>query len=390
MKEKKSARKGKRLGSVISGVVGALCGIAISQYLDQTVGENVSVGAYLLQSGKLLVGLCLCGYLQLILHEAGHYVFGTWSGYQFTSFRIGSFLWIKEGDTLKCKRLFVAGTGGQCLMAPPDLVDGKMPYTLYNLGGCFMNLLVSLLCFGLYQRTEPGTVLSLGLMMTAVVGVGIALLNGIPLRVGQVGNDGYNTRALRGNPQALRCFWIQMKINQQMAQGVRLKDMPEEWFVLPEEHQMEENIMVAAIGVFACNRLLDQHRLVEAQALLDRMLEMDSAMAELHRNLLICDRVYCEVMGQNRASVLRQLDTKEKQKFRRAMRRFPGVIRTEYAVALLAQKDEKKAQAVMEWFERCGKTYPYPADFQSERELMELAQERRMAQRVQERQSEEE
>ena len=26
-------------------------------------------------------------------------------------------------------------------MSPPELVDGKMPYVLYNLGGSFLNLI---------------------------------------------------------------------------------------------------------------------------------------------------------------------------------------------------------------------------------------------------------
>ena len=40
--------------------------------------------------------LLLANFLQTVIHEAGHLVFGLLSGYQYCSFRIGSFMWIKQ------------------------------------------------------------------------------------------------------------------------------------------------------------------------------------------------------------------------------------------------------------------------------------------------------
>ena len=57
--------------------------------------------------------------LQLILHEAGHYLFGRLTGYTFVSFRIDNYTWIKENGKLVLKRFKIPGTGGQCLMMPP-------------------------------------------------------------------------------------------------------------------------------------------------------------------------------------------------------------------------------------------------------------------------------
>ena len=54
------------------------------------------------------------------------------------------------------------------------------------------------------------------------------------------------------------------------------------------------------------------------------------------------------------------------------MQRFPSVIRTEYALAVLYEKDDAKAQKALEQFEKCSKTHPYPTDIESERELLEL------------------
>ena len=103
------------------------------------------------------------------------------------------------------------------------------------------------------------------------------------------------------------------------------------------------------------------------------LLEIDSGMVGLHRNLMICDRIYCELIGENRKELLDGLLTKEQKKFMKAMKSFPSVIRTEYAYARLFEKDTAKADAMKLKFEKCAKTYPYPNDIQSERELMEIA-----------------
>ena len=55
------------------------------------------------------------------------------------------------------------------------------------------------------------------------------------------------------------------------------------------------------------------------------------------------------------------------------MKTFPSVIRTEYAYALLCERNKEKAQKHLAYFEKTEKNYPYPQDMQSERELMQIA-----------------
>jgi len=55
------------------------------------------------------------------------------------------------------------------------------------------------------------------------------------------------------------------------------------------------------------------------------------------------------------------------------MQKFPSVVRTEYVYALLAEANAAKASGILRRFEKIARTYPYPSDVQSERELMEIA-----------------
>ena len=56
-----------------------------------------------------------------------------------------------------------------------------------------------------------------------------------------------------------------MKINEEITNGNRLKDMPDEWFIIPENDELK-NSMISVLAVFACNRLMDEHRFDEADA----------------------------------------------------------------------------------------------------------------------------
>lgn len=322
----------------------------------------------------LPIVLVIALYLQIIIHEAGHFIAGIMSGYKFCSFRVGSFMWVKMNGKLKLKRLTIAGTGGQCLLAPPDLVDGRIPVMFYNLAGALINILASGIAFSMYWILPKNNIASFGFLVFAAVGVFFALLNGIPLCIGGVNNDGLNAFSLRKEPEAMRSFWIQMKANEYQTNGIRLKDMPAEWFVVPGKEKMK-NSMVATLGVFASSRLIDENRFEEAGELIDSLLEKDSGIEGIHRTLLQCDRIYIELLTKKQKEVLEQHMTKEVKKFMKAMKKYPTVIRTGYAYVLLAQNDAKKAEGIYAWFEKCMKSYPYEGDIQSERELMNIAKE---------------
>ena len=369
----KKNKKKKKLNSatIFSAIIGGIFGFFIVYYMEHTTEWHVFGWNDIIFLSFALVA-CL---LHIIIHEAGHLVCGLLSGYQFASFRIGSFMWIKEDEKIKCKRFSLAGTGGQCLMSPPDLVDGKIPYVLYNLGGSLANIVIAVISFGLYFLLKESWVLSTFFIIVALLGVVFALLNGIPMKSKMVNNDGYNALSLGKDKDALRAFWIQMKANEQITKGKRLREMPEEWFNVPTDEQMN-NSMVAVLGVFACNRLMDEHKFQEADALMERFVEMDSSIVEIHKNLLICDRIYCELITENRKQKVEEMYNADLKKFMKAMKNYPSVIRTQYVYVLLCERNQEQAKKLKEQFEKVARNYPYPSDAQAEWELMEIAEER--------------
>ena len=213
------------------------------------------------------------------------------------------------------------------------------------------------------------------MLLFALIGFVLAIMNGVPMRMGTLNNDGYNTLELVRNKSALRAFWVQLKVSEMEAEGIRLKDMPDAWFSIPSDEQME-NGMIAATGVFVCNRLMDAQRFEEADKLMNHFLEINSGIVGLHRNLMICDRMYVEIITNNCREAVDAMFSKEQKKFMKLMKDYPSVMRTEYAYALLCEKDKIKADNVKNRFEKYSKIYPYSGDMQSERELMKIAEEK--------------
>ena len=365
MKDKnKKKSSGQTLTLLIAIATGAALGILSMRMPDDL--------PYVL---ILLIYMYAAIFVHVIIHEAGHLVFGLLSGYSFTSFRIFSFMWIKENGKLRLKRLSLAGTAGQCLMTPPELVDGKMPVVLYNLGGSIMNLLTGGIFLVISLFCTEGSLVWLAMLAFSLIGVMTALMNGIPMRTAMIDNDGYNAMSLRENTEAMRAFWVQLSVASETAKGVRLKDMPAEWFELPSDEAMN-NGMVAACGVFAANRLMEEGRLAEADGLMARLLDGDFKVSGLHRNLMTLDRIYFELIGEARRDVVDGMLTAELKKFMKTMKTFPSVIRVEYAIALIHENAPAKAKTILTRFDKCAKTYPYQNDIEAERELIKMAESR--------------
>jgi len=370
----------KRDNSAVTGILlmvlyGMLLGVVVGAELLSAADRSASLGGYLFDVCWSIVMLAAALYLQTLLHEGGHLVFGLLTGYRFVSFRIGSWMVQKENGRLRLHRFSLAGTGGQCLLAPPEMTDGKMPYKLYNLGGVLANLLTALLSAWLAVLCRDTWSVRLFFEMLCAAGLGSAVTNGVPLRVQGVANDGANARDMGKDPAALRSLWVQLSVNARQAEGVPLRDMPEEWFTPPDGKL--DNIMTATQAVLYANRLMDGQQFVQTARVIDELEAQKTAILPLHQNLLLCDRLTCALlMGEDTGPWLGRWSSKEMCAFRKQMKNYPSVLRTEYGAALLVEKDRAKAEAFRSRFEVCAKKHPYVVEVESERALMHLLDEK--------------
>ena len=150
-------------------IVGGIIGYAVGKIVGDTLARVDTPNIIFLFIAGVIAFI-----LQVIVHEAGHLVFGLISGYKFISFRVFDFKIIKdENGKLKIRYERLAGTGGQCLMRAPEYVEGKFKYKLYLLGGVLFNLVFSII----FWLVLP----SYYTLLFALIGFALAFLNLIPM-----------------------------------------------------------------------------------------------------------------------------------------------------------------------------------------------------------------
>ena len=357
------------IANLLYMAVGAVCGLfmMISSDLDAMFGNGIR--GFILHVGFCLILVFAAYFIQAVIHEGGHLIFGLLSGYKFISFRVGNIMFIKENGRLKAKLYSVVGTGGQCLMMPPPWSD-NIPTVLYNFGGCIANLISSVIFFIAFVFAEHGSFFSVLFGMLCAVGIGNVLLNGIPLQVGGISNDGRNAFLLRKNPVALRSFWLQLYVNGLLSKGERMKNLPEEWFFLPEGKDLEDPI-ICTVGVMRYNYYFDTHDFSAAEETVEYMLKAPGLLG-LHKNELLCELMFLRIFRGAEPQEIDSLNTRELDKYIRATANYVSRRRLAYAYQLLYKRNITLAQKCLELFEKTVKTYPYSSEIENEKEVMEL------------------
>lgn len=366
----------KKIKQVINPIMilyllcGVACGIVLGGMMDK-IHFFEPVGGLILG----LVFFYIVTVFEIVLHEGGHLVAGLMSGYHFVSFRVFSWMIAEEQGKMKIKRYNLAGTAGQCLLDPPDTKDGVIPVKFYNLGGVLANFISSAIALVGYVFVDRDSLISAPLLMIAILGIGYGLANGLPFSNGMVNNDGYNVKYLSRNPIAMKGFWTQLRVNAEQARGLRLSEMPDAWFEMPSDEALMD-VMTASQAVISCSRFLEQEDFAGALERMELLLSKETAIMGLHRALLKSDSIYCKIIQGEDPEEIRAMMDKEQQKVMKSMKGLPSVQRADYAYALVIEGDEKKAARIKETFLRMEKSYPYKAEFETEKRLLELVDEK--------------
>ncbi len=354
----------------IAGFYGFLGGIAIGEQF----AKSDSLFIKLLSVAWIFISIYLAMFIQLIIHEGGHYIFGKLGGYQFASFRIGSFMFLRENEKMKCRKFNIVGTGGQCLMIPPESNTYDFPFVLYNLGGTLMNVIASCIFLLAYFLLPNIPYLSNLILIFSLLGFTIALTNGIPMRLSGLDNDGRNIISLRKDREARHSFWIMLHVNGLITRGTRLKDMPKEWFMLPNDADLN-NPLICSIAIYGYSREMDCMNFEKADEIAKHILDNTHNIIGVHKNELLCESLFLEIISQNRTEEVNRLYTKQLKKYIKATQSYPSRQRLLYAYELLVEKDSVKATKRLSTFEKVSKTYPHKCEIEGEKEIIAYVRE---------------
>lgn len=367
IKENKVKDSFKKGFAIIIGVgIGIIAGIIIGVVSDS--GE--SDGDFF--TFLIYFALFILAYmLQLVLHELGHLICGFLSGYEFISFRIGSLTFVKENGKIVIKKFKIMGTGGQCLMMPPEGNGYDCPYFLYNLGGVLMNTVISCLCVAAYLLLPMPKMVAAFLIFIACIGLFDLILNGIPMKIGGIANDGYNMLSIGRDKTIRKAFYTQLRVNGLIYRGTRLKDMPLEWFELPFDADLN-NPLFSSIKMLEGSYYEDKKEFDKAKQCFENLLNSAPKLIKLLENEIKCALLFYETIGEGRREVIDDLYTNDLKKYIKATNCYISRKRLMYAYALIIEKDNTKADKILKEIDVVKKTYPAKAEVESELEIIEF------------------
>lgn len=220
-------RKNKIVLFLVSVVIGGSLGFFLG-FLSDVFQMESTLDRGVVSVILLLLGMGISIPLHIILHELGHLILGKISGFDFISYRVGSFHFQKEEGKLVRKKISIPGTGGQCIMNPP--ADWERPhYLLYLIGGGLFNLITAFvfLLITFLLKEGRGWEFFLG---AAITGIFLGISNLMPLTLSGVPTDGKNVQQILKDPLAKRALWLQLKLAAELSMGKSWEDLPEEYF----------------------------------------------------------------------------------------------------------------------------------------------------------------
>lgn len=318
-KEKKSKKYFKTIVSsaiflTVCFIIGFVLAMCFGDFMSTYIKHD-SLFIELIRIYGLLLIFFIGFFLHIIIHEAGHLIFGLITGYSFVSFRIGSFTVVKEDGKLKTKKFNIPGTAGQCLMMPPDLIDGKFPFVVYNFGGVIINLIVSTLSIlsviFIKNIIFPFNAI---LILTGMAGIIAVLTNGIPLKIGGIVNDAYNVISMLKDEEAKRGFYLQLKVNGLQSKGIRIKDMDFSLFELQPDSDIS-NPLNTSIRLMEFNWHLDNMDFDNARKCINSFIPHFNKLIPLYRFEINCERIFLELIGECDKNFIDRLYDKQLKKY---------------------------------------------------------------------------
>lgn len=338
---------GGLLGLLIGGLVVVLfTDTTWSEYIQKYYSIDISEGlaVFFVAICSLIVSLLII----IPIHELGHLVCGLLTGYKFVSFRIFNWTFIKIDGKIRIKKFAIAGTGGQCLLTPPDLPLEKIPTGWYNFGGVLANIILLLIVIPFFfLDLNPFVVEALAVF--AMIDTIMILMNGIPMQAGGIGNDGYNIKLLKNNLLSKQGIVNQLRANALIQDGIRPKDMPDALFSNPKDINYK-NALEVSIPLMYTSRMIDNFQYEDALCEMESLYSHKDEIMPLYVKEIACELVFLYLRTGNldKAEALLDKDLRKYiDTYRKTMSSKERIL---VAIALYLDKDEAKAKEIYEKF----------------------------------------
>ncbi len=347
----------------IGGILGLVLGIfMIFSFEELNFGESLFVFF------TFIISLIMIAYFHTIVHECGHMLFGLLTGYKFVSIRFGSLILIKKNDKLYLKKYKLAGTGGQCFMSPPNFIGGSIPFQLYHYGGSILNIIVAFISLG-FALTSTVPLIKMVFMVMCAVGILYGAINGFPLKMGILINDGYNVKLMKNNLYSRIAVYQQLKVMEYLSHDISLKDMPKDIFFSYQEDQATDALIAGAL-IQNMEYYLDLKDYKSVSLISIHLNQYKDDLIPLIRYQFI-NLAYITDLIISRESIYKNdIQNQDHKQLTKVLKSLPTTLTFLYAQSLFENNDIDEANHYKNELQQLNKNYPYPVEIESQLKLI--------------------
>ncbi len=350
----------KKIFHILKGfIIGSVAGIALvlaacllftditpARFFDILVGDglaSVAVGCLL-----SFVALAIAFVLHIIVHEGGHLVGGLLTGYRFVSFRIFSLTLLRRDGRYIVRRFNIPGTGGQCIMLPPEGDAAKVPFVIYNAAGVAANILLTAAAVPYFfiHSADCGMFAFLLALFIVIAGLWTAIINGIPMKINGMYNDAGNIRLMLRDMQVRRHFVLQLRAHALCQNDMRPKDFPQEWFNIPDSGEGYGLINVVT-DMFAVAREIDRADYSRAHTMLTAIRDRCTTLPDMYEKEIDCELAFTSLMLGYEDEARALLTPDLTAYIRRTVSYSSSKPRLLCAIALHLEHDSQKAATIL-------------------------------------------
>ncbi len=346
---------------IITVVPFLILGAYSADSADRLIADD-NVGLELILMGGFIFLALFFMLVHIIIHEGGHLVMGLATGWKYLSFRIGSIALVKRDGRLQWKKTTVVGTGGQCLMIPPECEPESCPFFLYLLGGGLFNIITGGIAFGIGLLTGGAAQIILNIF--AIMGIGTGLANLFPAKVGGTMNDGYQIFIeFPCNKDSKKYNYLLLSANAILTEAESTKELPEKIrnAILNADYSNLSDTGCANLYCYKASILQDEGRYEEVREIYQRIADSPDIL-QIFKNEAKCELIYHEIMGECNAEKIDALYDKKQAEYIKATALYPSRKRLMYAYHLIYKNDKAKADEEYQALVKTAKSHPSKAD----------------------------
>lgn len=314
---------------------------------------------------SMYFSIILCIYLNVFIHEAGHFILGKLSGYRLIMFRLGPFAFLKTNDSYSLKRYKIKGTMGQCILYPPE--ESKDNCLMYLLGGTIGNFFICLILF-ISSFFLYGDIIRTCIFLCLFLSLSLGVLNIIPFTIGGIPNDGFNFFNIFKNKENSVYLKKQLRLFSFLAEDNDFEHIPEE-FITNYYDINNRNPLYLIFLIQSASTLLYNGEFTKYKEFFSLLINSHVVIPDLYIKEMKCELLFIEILTSMDNSKIDSLYYELSDHFK-SFRSHLSKQRILYSYNLLYLNNKEEALLNLDCFNKICDTHPLRGEIYLERKLL--------------------